>query len=234
MSYQTVPLLRGFTEISVAWDLIQDLGNIVICGGYARYCASPRYKPVPSGDVDLFPQTNEVSAVLLEQLTELGFEVKHENDMAITLKTEPDLEDWADPRWTYTPRLQIIKPVVEGRVVSVGDVETILDNFDFSVVRAAIISPTEVLVDEHFLGDEQNLNLRLLNIHCPISSTLRVIKYTGKGYHIRPFEITKLFLDWENRTSDYRARLVDLMISSEEGQLTDKEIQELEALMRND
>jgi len=52
--YATVPVLRGFTEIELLWSLAQEHGA-VICGGYARYCASPRKNPVPATDVDLFP-----------------------------------------------------------------------------------------------------------------------------------------------------------------------------------
>lgn len=48
-----VPILRGFTEIEVIYDLIKDK-NVYICGGYARYCCSPNKEPTPSKDLDIY------------------------------------------------------------------------------------------------------------------------------------------------------------------------------------
>jgi hypothetical protein len=140
------------------------------------------------------------------------------------------------------PTPQIIKPVIEGKIVSVGTIEEILDNFDFTIVRAAIISPTEVMVDDDFENDETHGVLRLKNIHCPISSLLRCCKYARKGYFLRPIQALKLFQDWTQRGPDYQQRIVELFIESNKGKkseenpdgMTQEEIDELETLLRID
>ena len=237
MAYQRVPLLRGFTEIKLLFELCQQFGA-TICGGYARYCASPKPtdKVVRAGDVDLFPHNEEATARILDALKAMGFEVQHENDMAITMKAPKG----SPVRHMPTP--QVIKPVIQGQIVTLGTTEEILDNFDFTIVRAAIVSPSEVLVDDEFLDDETNNVLRLKNIHCPISSTLRCCKYARKGYWMRPSEALKLFLDWNQRGTDYQEKLIALFLQSKQGKkspenpdgMTQKDIDELEALLRID
>lgn len=235
--FKTVPLLRGFTEITVLYDIATKHDSI-ICGGYARYCASTAKKVKEAKDVDLFPKTPEVYDTLLKELLELGYEIKHENHVSTTLSPKPDFEE----KLGHIPTPQIIKPVKEGKILTVGTTEEILDNFDFSVVRAAIISSKEVLVDEDFIKDEQNHVLRLKNIHCPISSLLRCCKYARKGYFLKPTEALKLFKDWDNRGDDYKNRMIELFEKSAFGEQTvenfkgisQKEIDELEALLRID
>lgn len=239
MPYKLTPIKRGFTEVSKLFDLCAEYGA-TICGGYARYCASPKPTPkvVPAGDVDLFPHSQDAHEKLLAALKDMGYEVAHENHVSITMR--PTEEKKAELGHIPTP--QIIKPVVEGRIVTVGSTEEILDNFDFSIVRAAIISPAECLVDEHFDNDEDKNLLRLKNIHCPVSSLLRCCKYARKGYFLRPFEALKLFVDWTGRGQEYRIRMVELFSKSSHGKateenpdgMTQQEIDELEALLRID
>ncbi|MDD5459737.1 MAG: hypothetical protein PHF37_10140, partial [Phycisphaerae bacterium] len=72
-------------------------------------------------------------------------------------------------------------------------------------------------------------------IHCPVSATLRCMKYSRKGYFLRPFECMKLFIDWSNRDQSYRDKLVDFLTKAgqEEG-LSKDDVEELEAMMRID
>jgi len=236
---KTIPLRRGFYEISELFALCQKAGA-TICGGYARYCASPRptIKVLAAGDVDLFPHSEDASKTLLADLTAMGFEVVHENHVSMSMKAKEGNED----KLGHIPTPQIIKPVVEGKIVTLGTTEEILSNFDFTIVRAAIISPTEVMVDDEFEDDEMHGILRLKNIHCPISSLLRCCKYARKGYFLKPAEALKLFLDWTDRGDDYRKRMVELFQESAKGKataenpdgMTQQEIDELEALLRID
>jgi len=237
MSFKKVRLLRGFTEIQEFFALAEK-HQAVICGGYARYCASPRKEPVKAGDVDFFPKTEDGVAGMQKDLEEMGFELRHENHVSITMRPKPCEEE----KLAYLPTPQIIKPVVEGKIVTLGSVEEILENFDFTIVRAAIISSTEVLVDEEFMVDEAKMILRLRNIHCPVSSLLRCCKYARKGYFMRPGETLKLFNDWTDRGDDYKLRLLDLFKKSADGEfsednpggMTREEIDELEGLLRID
>jgi len=236
---KTIPLRRGFYEISELFTLCQKL-NATICGGYARYCASPRpsAKVLPAGDVDLFPHSEDASKNLLTALLVMGFEIVHENHVSISMKPNKDNEE----KLFHIPTPQIIKPVIEGAIVTLGTTEEILENFDFTIVRAAIVSPTEVMVDDDFENDEAHGTLRLKNIHCPISSLLRCCKYARKGYFLRPAEALKLFIDWSDRGDDYRNRMIELFTASSKGKvgennpdgMTQQEIDELEALLRVD
>jgi hypothetical protein len=203
-----------------------DHSEVVICGGYARYCASEREKPVRAGDLDLFPLTVDASSKLIELLLSKGFEKRHENEMSFTFKL--------NNAYPTLPTLQVIKPVDEGSVKTVGELEEILRNFDFTVTRIAIISETECLADVQFKDDETWKLLRFKNIHCPISSMIRVVKYGRKGYHMRPAEVIKLYADWDNRDASYRSRMLDLFTSSVFGEVTDEEVNELERLLRID
>ena len=234
--FKTVPLRRGFTPIKQFFDLCNHYDS-VICGGYARYCASPLSptEVVQASDVDLFPKTSNATESLRRALRRLGYKKQHENEVSITMIPFKNKKDML--KWMPTP--QIIKPVEKGRVKTIGTVEEILSNFDFTVVRAAIISPTEVLVDEDFENDEKQKLLRLKNIHCPISSTLRCCKYSRKGYFLKPVEALKLFTDWSNREEGYRERIIELFqksAASKEGnnKMSRRDIDELEALMRID
>ena len=239
MSFKIVPIYRGFTEIKLFFELCQR-HNAVICGGYARYCASPRPTPevIPAGDVDIFPHDEAATKAIQEVLLAMGFEIRHENHVSITLKAKK--ENKAELGHYPTP--QIIKPVVEGSIVAAGTTETILENFDFTVVRAAILSPETCLVDEDFLEDEEHKVLRIKNIHCPISSLLRCCKYVRKGYFLRPLQALKLFVNWTDRGDDYRTRIIELFSESGKGKqaednpdgMTQKEIDELEKLLRID
>ena len=241
MGYKTIPLRRGFTEIAVLYWLCQK-HSAVICGGYARYCASPMptAQVRPAEDVDLFPKSVGAAEELRRELLALGFELRHENHVSITMMVPKEGE--ARDRLLYMPVPQIIKPVVEGAIVTLGGVEEILDNFDFTIARAAILSPASVLVDERFEEDEKHGVLRLMNIHCPVSSMLRCCKYARKGYFMRPAETLKLFNDWSARDDSYRLRLLELFKESERGKvgpdnpdgMSQKEIDELESLLRID
>ena len=236
---KNIPLRRGFYEISELFTLCQKAGA-TICGGYARYCASPRptVKVLAAGDVDLFPHSEDASKILLADLTAMGFKVVHENHVSISMNPAEGNEE----KLGHIPTPQIIKPMIEGKIVTLGTTEEILENFDFTIVRAAIISATEVMVDDEFENDETHGLLRLKNIHCPISSLLRCCKYARKGYFLRPAEALKLFLDWTERGDEYRTRMVELFQESAKGKespenpdgMTQKEIDELEALLRID
>lgn len=232
-NFTVVPLRRGFVEIQNLFNYVVNPMDGILCGGYARYCASPLYKPIEASDVDIYCRNDSVYDKIKKRFEEDKLEVRHENEISLTYK-RPESKDHP---FFYSPPIQLIKPMKEGAIVAVGTVEEILNNFDFSVIRAAILGPNTVLVDEHFLEDESKKQLRLKNIHCPISSMLRCMKYSRKGYWMRPFEALKLCMDWESRDAAYKEKIVKYLHKSMEGgkdSLTKEEVEELEALMRID
>jgi len=227
MAYVKTRLLRGFTEVDELFEFIGD--DAIICGGWARWCASNHKKPPMATDVDVYCKSEESFEKLRVAFEATGtMPIYAEKPVAITY-------DKNQTRFPGCPRIQLIKPMVKGRVVTMGSSEEILDNFDFSVVRACIVSSREVLVDEHFLEDEEKRVLRINNIHCPISTMYRVIKYIDKGYWIRPMELVKLFVDWEQRPEEYRTQLVATFGEIASGkEMTKEDIDELEALLHID
>jgi hypothetical protein len=233
--FEKVLVFRGFTEIEQLHNELKKeiKRDAFICGGYVRYMCSPRHDPSPASDVDIYCMNEEVFEKVkkLFKRTDIALTIKHENDISITYQRPTS----SDHPFFASPPIQLIKPLKEGRVVSFGSMEEILTNFDFTVIRAGLLDHTLALVDADFIHDEGARILRLKNIHCPISSTLRCMKYARKGYWLPPFNCLKLFLDWDERDADYRAKLVEFLALANNGEgLTQKDIDELEALMRID
>lgn len=221
------PVYRGFDEIRTLYDDVLYAGGLV-CGGYVRYMCSPATNPAPASDVDIYCPTEEVYDKI-KKLFDGEMEVKFENDISLTYKRV------AEGKYFPSPIVQLIKPTKEGSIVTEGMMDSILENFDFTVVRCGLINRYKAIVDADFEHDEKKQILRLKNIHCPISSLLRCLKYAKKGYWMPPMHTLPLFLDWENRDEDYRAKIIDYLESANEGKgLTEEEVNELEALMRID
>lgn len=225
-------ILRGFFEIERLLEDIRNVSNGFICGGYVRWMASEHKNPVHAGDVDVYCYDDSDFTKLKEFFEKTrGLEIRFENNISITYK-KPESSTHI---YFAAPIIQLIKPVQEGAVVAKGDMKTVLENFDFTVVRCGLISKEVALVDADFEHDEPNQILRLKNIHCPISSTMRCMKYSRKGYWLPPAQALKLFLDWERRDDDYRLKIKDFIEKANDGEgLTKTEIDELEAMMRID
>ena len=109
------------------------------------------------------------------------------------------------------PPFQLIKPLTKGKLVTMGSLENILSNFDFTVIRVGmdhdLMEKSQALIDVDFKKDELNHDIVIKNIHCPVSSLQRVIKYCNKGYKVKAREIIKLFEDWDNRSLKYKNEL---------------------------
>lgn len=218
-----VPVYRGFTEISKLYYLIRHEGAFIL-GGYVRYMCSPAKNVTPAGDVDVYCPSKEIFEKIRQIFKDNKFEMKAENDLALTYKPfEKDHEFFG------CPVVQLIKPMEEGVVVTQGEMQKILENFDFTVVRIGLLNPSEALADADFMHDEEKHQLRLKNIHCPISSTYRVIKYRTKGYWPPTFEILKLFLDWDERDEEYKMKIFEFFQKEDP---TQEEVEMMERLMR--
>jgi hypothetical protein len=217
MSFKKLKIIRGFTEIKSLFELIKDK-NVFICGGYARYAMSPNKNPSITEDCDLYCQDVETFESMKKLFIEKNFTVKHENEISLVLDVPVN-----NPDFVACPKVNLIKPRKEYRVVTQGSVEEILENFDFTVCRCAILNENEGLVDELFENDESKKFLRIMNIHCPISSAIRFCRYYKKGYWSKPIQILKLFLDWNNRDQSYRDTLIDAITKIEEYKVKQKE-----------
>lgn len=230
-----IPVRRGLFEISRLMDLRDKCGGRII-GGYARYCCSERESPHRAGDVDVFPvaetEGQECQAIFdawKQAIESEGLKVKHENEVSITYE-KPE----SGP-FLACPTIQLIKPMTEGAIHTEGNIKEVLGNFDFTVVRVAL-NPDRMTATAwaSFVEDDNKGLIRILNIHCPISSLLRVCKYARKGYYCRPAEAIKLFADWDQRTPSYREKMFGLFARGAMGEISKPEVEELEKLLHVD
>lgn len=199
------PIVRGFTEIKPLHNIISKY-NAWICGGYARYVCSKNSKPAIPEDVDVFCKTEDDFNKIKEELKSLGITKTFETKVSISHHTK-------DTILFSCPKIQLIKPRDEKKLVTFGSIETILSNFDYTITRCAIISETECIIDEDFVADEEKRMINIKNIHCPISAVFRLSKYLNKGYHVSNMTILKLFLDWQERDQDYKDKIISYLIS---------------------
>ena len=225
---------RGYTEIEKVYEMLLDLiqdGSCHFCGGYVRYMCSPNTSPAKAGDLDIYFKDEDIYKEVKELFMRHEFTIKHENPVSVSFALI------SDPKNDFfgTPEIQLIKPIEDGAIKAVGTMEHIISNFDFTVIRCALTSPTEAMVDADFMHDEAHNILRIKNIHCPISSTLRCMKYARKGYWLPPLQCCRLFFDWEDRDEQYRNDIYKFLVEADKGKgLTREEIDEMERLMRID
>lgn len=202
---KSLPVRRGITEIEHLFDIV-DCNKSFICGGYARYCASPNKKPVPAGDVDIYCRDEEeFKRVFDELINKEKLTTKYITEVAISFNGK------RHGKFSYHPPIQLIRPIKEGAIVANGSPEDIIQNFDFTIVRCFLKSKTEIIADDDFEEDERSMKLRIKNIHCPVSSTMRFCKYSSKGYRTKLVELIKLFVDWSNRTPEYRDSIISII-----------------------
>ena len=220
--YKKKLIVRGHPIVNYVFDNFMIPGWSYIAGSFARWAFSPLAHPVAPSDIDIFVWNMDVFGRLKARL-DIKLKIRDDNPACITYLK--------DDKHKALPPIQLIKPRHEGNVVTEGDVETILNNFDFTVARAAIVNKSEGLVGEEFDKHEQNKEICIKNIHCPVSSTYRILKYCKKGYNISTAELAKVFVDWENRDDAYKLRLLNLLQNSD---LQQDEIDELEKLLRID
>lgn len=185
-----------------------------IAGGAARFAASPNETPAYYSDVDIFAVDQDAVAAMFLKLKNVA-DLKSETPMSYLFVQDLEIAG--------KNRFNLIRQFC-------GTMEAVLEEFDFSVARAGIIG-NEVLVDPQFEADEKEKRLRIQHIHCPVSTMFRAAKYQAKGYKFPLVEMLKLFKDYEDREPIYKDRLIELASNPN---LTDAEINELEALLRID
>jgi hypothetical protein len=221
---KTLPILRGQEQIQIIMDdfLIENMSWIA--GGFARWALSPHKKPYEASDIDIFCRDKKIFGFMVNVFSHI-FEIRSDNPACIAYnKSKKD-------RYKNLLPIQLIKPRRDSVVITEGPIEEIINGFDFPVSRAAIMTIEEGLVDDDYEDDELKKKLHLKVIHCPISSTFRVIKYCKKGYSITMREVVKLFADWSDRPESYRIKLLELIRKEEP---TQDEIDNLERLLRID
>lgn len=177
-----VPTYRGINEILHLYNLTFDF---FIAGGYARYCANPDpHSTDKPSDIDMY-FLNEAEFNKAREY--FKSDIEDENDVAIKVFQD------------YLP-INLIKCVATADGTKLfGTVSEVLDTFDFTVCCAALTpNMTTALVNENFLEHLEARELHFHTIGNPIYQLKRIHKYLNKGYKISNFELTKLFLAWDN------------------------------------
>ena len=194
-----------------------------ICGGFVRNCLLKLKTPV-SSDIDIYCDSDESFTLIKERLMSYGYMVKKESPVSILFKC---LLVGEFP-------IQLIKPLKKGHLVTTGSVEEIIQNFDFTVIRAGIYyidGKIKAVVDDDFEEDNNKKRLKIKNIHCPIAEIFRVAKYIEKGFYLPPIETIKILEDWGQRSDEYKVNIVNTLLKESP---TKEEIDTLEALLHID
>lgn len=214
-----LPVLRGWDRIEHLYMPIVEVGGI-FAGGFVRYMVSPSDDPAAAGDVDIFassPEAFEALQYAVNWKVSPAYEVVNENANAITFMPVYD---------SSLITVQLIKPTGRAGDPRVGDLATILDGFDFTVVRAGLLSPIEALADPCLPDHETERLLYLHNITNPLNTFFRANKYAAKGYFMPPAEAVRVLRDWEGRSEAYKEALIEAATSAP---TTREQVERLEA-----
>lgn len=189
---QTVDVRRGFYEIWELHDLIQRVApdQAWIAGGYAAYMASAAPCPPAPGDVDVFPRSNDAFGKLYDALMACGV-ITSNSYRAITFSLDDGLP------------VQLIHPFAATECP-----EKLIDDFDFTVCQAVLVSKRCVMVGHNFLADTRAMRLAFNKIKNPLGAMVRLAKYSQKGYCVSPAELVKVLVSFQDGSHQAREQLI--------------------------
>lgn len=202
VEFETFPIRRGITEIQSLLEIISSHG--FVCGGYARYALSDSRDVVPAGDVDIYAKTDADFEILK---TKFAVIIGADPESFETVGFAVSIPNWKD---YYGPKIQLIRPIETPSFKIKGEPKEVLSNFDFTIARAAIITPKFGIADKVFQEDELAKRLRIKKVHHPLSTMLRIAKYRKKGYNISMLEMLRLFQDWDKRDQEFKDKSQEL------------------------
>lgn len=227
---ETKEINRGLKEIQIVLDAIYEHG--IVAGGYARYCLSPKINlgldnVVEAGDVDIFCFTENDYEPIKQNLLAKNFIVKIETDYAVSFdyiksdnpkpKTFKDLVKQTHVPDYAGPPVQLIKPLIRRGLKTFGHPEEIIDNFDFSVIKAGIVEDVLNrgsyigLVNINFDKDEIDNRIVIGKVVCPINQVLRLVKYGKKGYQFSMGEVMKILNAWDQYTPEIKTQINEMV-----------------------
>lgn len=209
-------------------DLFENIiqGDGFVCGGFARLSISESSNPIPCGDIDIYCRGQAQFDAILLRMKKLGYFEQRTSEAANTMRSS----------FGGSLPIQLIKPLNQGHVLLTSEnPEDILDNFDFTIARAAItqesLKDDQGIADVDFPEHDKKKLLKVKNIHCPIAQVYRIAKYIEKGYWCNIQTIIQVFEDWIERPDSYKRKIRDVILK---GEPTKEEIRELEALLHID
>jgi len=210
--FTTIPVRRGFTEEVKALFELSQLHKSLVAGGYVRFMASSHDEPFPAEDFDIFVPDQTAFQNIAKELKRRGYQASKEtiyyqnftkNDITLVMLGRKPLN------------VQIIKPAVEGDNESVSlsvnfeEPAKLLERFDFTVVRVALLSGKDILADEDFKSDEESRTINIKFIRNPVHVLKRLVKYAVKGYTYDTKEVLKLFTYWNEYDEEIRKKAIE-------------------------
>jgi hypothetical protein len=219
--FKKTRVLRGKEPLKLIFDDVTNIGGI-FCGGYVRYMISRKENPPAAQDIDIYSQSEEIYDKLVAYFKNLGLKINKESDYSTSfniryddkgrISCPPSNIDEPVSKFLWNHKrsiIQLVKPVNKGKMVCKGNLEEILSNFDFTIVRCGLLSLAGALIDEDFHNHDKKNLLIFKNIHSPVSSIFRIVKYGQKGYRIKPSHLVKMFFDWDKRDPEWKNRVKD-------------------------
>jgi hypothetical protein len=227
--------LKHVLPIEEVARLVSEYG--FIAGSCARFMAHPEAELY--NDIDVFCLTEDSFPHLFKVLFDAYGAPTGESPNAIRftmMKRRVDRKT-GEHRTLSIVDITLIKPFKNEFMQTYGDGITVLGQFDFTVAQVLIWwndldEELYVGFTRNFLRDMKDKRLVLNHINCPVAIAQRIHKYGKKGYKIGVREIMKLFIEWDKRTPEYRARLGQLLTVT--SSLSDDEFLEMERLLRMD
>lgn len=203
---------RGFTEeVRSLFELAQKCGAI-IAGGYVRYMANPDEESVlPADDFDMFTENDTAFNEITAYLRSDGYDLIKKTSFYQSFQKDTPLLRMLGKKSLL---VQVIRSAISDDAstltfnVDCKNPISLIDKFDFSCVRIALLSETETIGDKDFAFDELEHNINIKCIRSPLHIMKRVIKYSIKGYTYTMPEILKLFTYWNAKDDAYRQHLI--------------------------
>jgi hypothetical protein len=211
-----IPICRGLNfDVRKLIKLAKQY-NAIIAGGYARYMGSQVKEPVTPTDIDIFTRTEESCEQICLALYELGYEVKLENSTFINFSKEDPMAGM----FGMNPYpVQVIKPNdgrnLARRIITTGDATELISQFDFSIIRAAVLNEDTLLVDEDFLRHEKESKIVIKYIKDSYYTLRRIIKYGLRGYAIEDTELIKILTNWNSEDENFRKQTLERVLKNQ-------------------
>jgi hypothetical protein len=186
MQLVPLPMQKGIEPGFKELLLEIDRAGSVICGGYARYLASP-YDTVAE-DIDLYPtskQAYEASLHLLDKAAIKSSRRMAEYNGVKDIHTFQVKTHWKDQE-VY--QIQLIN--------AIGSPERIIKHFDFTVVQAYVDwHHHRVMTTSDFAEDERHKVLRFNKVayKTPALAVWRVMKYLSKNYTLTDESLLQIY-----------------------------------------
>jgi hypothetical protein len=196
--YVRVPIERGG---GIASHICPSLGERTvgyICGGFARWMASPHEMPAQPEDIDVFFPNLVEHEKALSAASDLGWKDISFNPMLHRrFKTKKD-----DGFGELT--VNFIVPLKCKWFVTGGTLSDVLKDFDFTICAAAFLPEAVageracILVHKNFLEHETARKLVFQTLRDPYHEVAnRIPKYVKKGYHLPQSSVQPLFDTYE-------------------------------------